>query len=108
MRERRLVRALAALLHIKKLKAQRRDAVLRKTRCDRCHEWMLHPGAGTMRENVTGHCVARGDQQPADALRAPDLDADRFWCWRRHEDSAVVVAGHAFVPHSERCVTSPA
>jgi hypothetical protein len=67
VREPGRVRALATLLHIRELVAQRRDPSFGEFPCDRGHEWMGHAGAGAVRQHITGPRAARRLEQAGDA-----------------------------------------
>jgi len=59
MRERRRVRPFAALLHVRKLVAERGDPPRGESPGDRLHEGVVHAGAGAMREDKARR---RGDR----------------------------------------------
>ena len=66
MRDRRRIGPLAALLHVRELVAQGRDAAVAQAGCNRLHEWMGHPGAGAVGKHETGARILRPQQQRGD------------------------------------------
>src|SRR5215831_474494 len=74
MRELRRIRPPAALFHVRELIAQRRDAALDELGRDGAHEWMLHAGAGAMRQYITSTCPRRHEQQAGDPRGIADRD----------------------------------
>jgi hypothetical protein len=73
MRDRRGIRPLAALFHIRELEAQRRDAVLAQPARHLLHERMGHPRTRAMGEDKARPRRWRLEQQRGDGLRAIDL-----------------------------------
>ena len=76
MRDRRQIRPLAALFHIRKLVAQRRNAAIAEAKGNRFHRLVVHAGAGAMREHVGGARIFRPDQQRRDWRHSRDRDLE--------------------------------
>ncbi len=68
------IRPTRASFHVRKLITQRGNAERLEFRGNRCHEWMLHAGAGPVREYEAPLGIRWTLQQSGDTVRIADTD----------------------------------
>ena len=91
------IRALGALLHVRKLITQRRDPTLGESVRDADHKRMRHAGARTMRQHITDMRVVRRLQETGDTPLVIDVYSQRAWSCRCHLLVSTVITHLRFV-----------